>query len=125
MDPDHRVSPAGSPLTPLDLVSIAGRLGESLCDTWLRITPYLALEVGEPSVTHVPDIVPRWQDLAVLSEGFDGKLPAIGGQVTPERLVACAGAVGETAEWVRERLTVYADMFGLDLTPVAEHEDGG
>ncbi|MFJ1782375.1 caspase family protein [Streptomyces anulatus] len=125
MDPDHRVSPARSPLTPLDLVSIAGRLGESLCDTWLRITPYLALEVGEPSVTHVPDVVPRWQDLAVLSEGFDGKLPAIGGQVTPERLVACAGAVGETAEWVRERLTVYADMFGLDLTPVAEHEDGG
>ncbi|WP_257138681.1 wHTH domain-containing protein [Streptomyces sp. rh34] len=124
VDPGHRVSPVGSPLTALDLVSIAGRIGEPLSDTWLRVTPYLALEPGEPTITHVPAIVPRWQDLAILSEGFDGKLPAIGGQVTPKRLLACAGAVGETAEWVRERLAVYADMFGLDLTPVAEHEDG-
>ncbi|MBT2900878.1 caspase family protein [Streptomyces sp. McG3] len=125
VDPGHRVSPAGSPLLPLDLVSIAGHLGESVASTWRRITPYLALEQAEPSIPHVPDVVPRWQDLAVLSEGFDGRLPSIGGPVTPERLVACAQAVGETAEWVRERLVAYADMFGLDMTPVAEHENGG
>lgn len=50
-------------------------------------------------------------------------LPSITGPVTPERLLACAEAVGETTEWVRERLNAYADMFGLNMTPV-EHEDG-
>lgn len=50
-------------------------------------------------------------------------LPSITGPVTPERLLACAEAVGETTGWVRERLNAYADMFGLNMTPV-EHEDG-
>ncbi|MEV7490219.1 caspase family protein [Streptomyces anulatus] len=123
LDPGYRVSAAGSPLVPLDLVSIAGRLGESVSATWQRLIPYLALEQAEPAVTRLADVVPRWQDLAVLSEGLDGMLPAIAGPVTPERLLACAEAVGETTEWVRERLNAYADMFGLNMTPV-EHEDG-
>ncbi|WAZ23020.1 hypothetical protein STRCI_004332 [Streptomyces cinnabarinus] len=42
VDPAYRVSEPGTPLLPLDLVSIAGRLGESVRHTWQRrITPYL------------------------------------------------------------------------------------
>ncbi|MFF7727828.1 caspase family protein [Streptomyces sp. NPDC008001] len=120
----HRVSTIGSPLVPLDLVSIAGRLGESVWDTWQRrITPYLALEGSLPSITEVPDVVPCWQDLAILSVGLDGRLPAVSGSVSRERLETCARAVAETEEWVRERLAAYAGMFGLGLEPGREQEE--
>ncbi|WP_369357496.1 caspase family protein [Streptomyces sp. cg2] len=114
VDPVYRVSVPGSPLLPLDLVGIAGRLGESVRQTWQqRITPYLALEETLPKITDVPDIVPSWQDLAILSEGLDGKLPALTGPVRQDRIEKCARAVGETSEWVRRRLELYAGMFGL------------
>ncbi|MEV5841199.1 caspase family protein [Streptomyces sp. NPDC051985] len=116
VDPQYRVSGPGSPLLPLDLVGVAGRLGESVRDTWRqRITPYLALEEAPPEVTDhaVPDTVPGWQDLAILSTGLDGKLPALVGPVRQEWIDRCARAVGETPEWVRQRLGVYAGLFGL------------
>ncbi|MER7985081.1 caspase family protein [Streptomyces noursei] len=121
VDPAYRVSEPGTPLLPLDLVSIAGRLGESVRHTWQRrITPYLAFEETPPSITDVPDVVPGWQDLALLSEGLDGKLPALTGPVRQDRIEHCAQAVGETPEWVRGRLEMYAGLFGLQLKCAAE-----
>ncbi|WP_172387412.1 caspase family protein [Streptomyces sp. MNP-20] len=121
VDPAYRVSEPGTPLLPLDLISIAGRLGESVRHTWQRrITPYLALEETPPSITDVPDVVPGWQDLALLSESLDGKLPALTGPVRRDGIEHCAQAVGETPEWVRERLEMYAGLFGLQLKCAAE-----
>ncbi|MGW3464404.1 wHTH domain-containing protein, partial [Streptomyces olivaceoviridis] len=121
VDPVYRVSEPGTPLLPLDLISIAGRLGESVRHTWQRrITPYLALEETPPAITDVPDVVPGWQDLALLSESLDGKLPALTGPVRQDWTEHCAQAVGETPEWVRERLEVYAGLFGLQLKCAAE-----
>ncbi|MFG2130909.1 caspase family protein [Streptomyces sp. NPDC048751] len=121
VDPAYRVSAPGSPLLPLDLISVAGRLGESVQHTWQRrITLYLALEEVPPSISEVPDVVPGWQDLAILSEGLDGKLPALTGPVGQERIERCARAVGEPPEWVRQRLEVYAGLFGLRLERAAE-----
>ncbi|WP_381552793.1 caspase family protein [Streptomyces eurythermus] len=118
VDPAYRVSPPGSPLLPLDLVGIAGRLGESVRHTWRRrVTPYLCLEEVPPSITGVPDVVPGWQDLAILSAHLDGRLPQVTGPVGPDRIERCARAVGGTPEWVRGRLEVYADMFGLRFEP--------
>ncbi|MFE9251722.1 caspase family protein [Streptomyces sp. NPDC007088] len=120
-DPAYRVSEPGTPLLPLDLVSVAGRLGESVRHTWLqRVTPYLALWETPSPITGVPDVVPGWQDLAILSEGHDGQLPALSGRVGRDRLERCARAVGETPEWVRGRLEIYADMFALRLEGAAD-----
>ncbi|MEV5143446.1 peptidase C14 [Streptomyces sp. NPDC052727] len=125
VDPAYRVSEPGAPLVPLDLVSIAGRLGESVRHTWQRrIEPYLALEETPPSITEVPDVVPSWQELAILSEGHDGKLPALTGRVGRDRLERCARAVDETPEWVRQRLKTYAGMFALRLEDTANEGDG-
>ncbi|MEU9072841.1 caspase family protein [Streptomyces sp. NPDC048306] len=124
VDPAYRVSEPGTPLLPLDLVSIAGRLGESVRRTWQRrITPYLALQEASPSITDVPDVVPGWQDLVILSEGHDGKLPALTGQVGQDRIERCARAVDETPEWVRRRLEMYAGLFALRLERAAEKEE--
>ncbi|CAL9302826.1 HD domain-containing protein [Streptomyces sp. SudanB182_2057] len=118
VDPAYRVSPPGTPLLPLDLVGIAARLGESVRHTWQRrVTPYLALEEVPPSITGVPDLVPGWQDLAVLSAHLDGRLPQVTGPVGRDRIERCARAVDETPEWVRGRLEVYAEMFGLQVEP--------
>lgn len=116
VEPAYRVSEPGTPLLPLDLVSIAGRLGESVRHTWQRrIAPYVALEETPPSITDVPDVVPGWQDLVLLSEGLDGKLPALAGPVRQGRIEHCAQAVDETPEWVRGRLEMYTGLFGLQL----------
>ncbi|MFD9907352.1 caspase family protein [Streptomyces sp. NPDC059063] len=120
VDPAYRVSAPGSPLLPLDLVSVAGRLGESVRHTWRRVVPYLALEATPPPFTDVPDAVPCWQDLAILSECLDGTLPALTGPVGQDRIEHCARAVGEPPEWVRQRLEVYAGLFGLRLAPAGE-----
>lgn len=123
VDPAYRASGPDEPLVPLDLVSIAGRLGEPMARTWQRITPYLALEPEPSLITIAPDLLPLWQDLAILSEGLDGMLPAVSGRITPERLAFAAAGVGESPEWVRERLRLYAEMFGLELPPVDEDND--
>ena len=121
VDPAYRLSAPGSPLQPLDLVSVAGRLGESVQKTWQRrITPYLALEGTSPSIGDVPDVVPGWQDVAILSERLDGKLPALNGSVGLDRIEHCARAVGETPAWVQARLETYAGLFGLRLERAAE-----
>ncbi|WP_435650986.1 HD domain-containing protein [Kitasatospora purpeofusca] len=117
LDPAHRVSPPGAPLVPLDLLSIACRLGEPLDRAWQRISPYGVLEDRRTRFENVPPVQPCWQDLAILSVGLDGRLPGLTGPVTPERLAFAAEGVGETPAWVRARLALYAELFGLDLPP--------
>ncbi|GHC82563.1 HD domain-containing protein [Streptomyces flavofungini] len=114
---DHRVSAPGTPLVPLDLLSLAGRLGEPVIRTWERIAPYLPLEAAPPALdpAAIPAELPRWQDLIVLSVHADGALPALGGRVTPEEIRFAADAVGESADWVEDRLGRYAALFGLEL----------
>ncbi|WP_369239295.1 caspase family protein [Streptomyces sp. R21] len=116
---EHRVSAPGEPLCPLDLVSLAGRLGEPLDRTWRRIVPYLPLEPAPrpplaPSGA-IPAVLPLWQDLILLSVHADGVLPALRGPVTAEHVRFVAHAVDESEEWVRERLGLYADLFELEL----------
>ena len=123
LDPEFRVSSPGTPLVPLDLVSIAGRLGESVSSTWQRITPYLSLEPESSPMIGIPDILPLWQDLVILSEGLDGMLPAVQSLVTPERLAFASASVGKSPEWVRNRLEHYSGLFGLELPPMAESEE--
>ncbi|GAA2102651.1 hypothetical protein GCM10009801_76870 [Streptomyces albiaxialis] len=111
----NRVTPPGEPFTALDLVSIAARLGEPVSAAWRRMEPYACLGV-RTSVTHIPDVLPRWQDLALLSTHLDGMLPAVTGEVSGAHIAFAAEGVEETAEWVRERLRVYAAMFELEVT---------
>lgn len=118
LDPELRVSAPGAPLVPLDLVSVAGRLGEPVARTWRRLSPYLALEAAPPRIGEVPDVMPVWQDLALLTEGLDGMLPAVSGLVGPEHVARAAAAVRETPAWVRARLELYATAFGFRLAPV-------
>ncbi|MDX3241413.1 caspase family protein [Streptomyces sp. ME18-1-4] len=110
---DHRVTSEDDPYCALDLVSIAGRLGEPLPRTVERITPYLPL-CAEPRVLPpVPDILPRWQDLALLTKNLDGMLPALQGRVSRSHVRRAAAATGESEEWIAERLRLYAAMFDL------------
>ncbi|MEU7136463.1 caspase family protein [Streptomyces sp. NPDC046261] len=116
LEEGHRVSPVDTPLVPLDLVSMAGRLGEPVAGTWLRIEPYLPLQPAPRfSVTDLPDVTPLWQDLALLSVHLDGLLPALSGRVSAAHVSFAAGEVGESPAWVWQRLELYANLFGLEL----------
>ncbi|MFG3256505.1 caspase family protein [Streptomyces sp. NPDC048172] len=110
----HRVSAPGEPFCALDLVSIAARLGEPVSAAWRRMEPYACLGV-RTDVAHIPDVLPLWQDLALLSTHLDGMLPAVTGRVTDAHIAFAAEGVEETADWVRERLTAYAAMFELEV----------
>ncbi|QTD97417.1 HD domain-containing protein [Streptomyces cyanogenus] len=113
---EHRVSAPGEPLCPLDLVSLAGRLGEPVDRTWGRIAPYLPFEPApDLPADAVPAVLPLWQDLILLSRRADGALPALEGRVDAEHLRFAAHAVGESEGWVRERLALYAGLFRLEL----------
>ncbi|WP_116214842.1 HD domain-containing protein [Streptomyces olivoreticuli] len=118
----YRVSPPSGPLEPLDLVSIAGRLGENIGRTWARIAPYAPLGPA-PDIPHAPDLVPLWQDLAILSVHLDGRLPALAGRVPPRHVTLVARETEETEAWVTARLRLYARMFTLDLTALPAPED--
>ncbi|MFF3331971.1 caspase family protein [Streptomyces sp. NPDC002888] len=120
LDTDHRVAPEDAPYCPLDLVSIAGRLGEPLPRTVGRIAPYLPLCRATTVLPPVPDVIPRWQDLALLTQAFDGMLPALEGRVSERHIGLAAEATDESEEWITDRLRLYATMFGLVLD-----ENGG
>ncbi|WP_369239301.1 caspase family protein [Streptomyces sp. R21] len=121
---EHRVSDTDIPPTPLDLVSIAGRLGEPITDTVRRITPYLPFWSDDAELPPVPDAIAHWQDLALLTRHFDGQLPAVSGRVTLHHIECAARAVGETEKWVRDRLHLYAAMFELDVEgPAVDAEE--
>ncbi|MCX4813420.1 caspase family protein [Streptomyces sp. NBC_01239] len=99
-------------LTALDLLSIAGTLGETISQTWLRIQPFLPL-MPSTDILHAPDIVPIWQDFVILSVDRDGLPPALNGELLEEDIRNMASVVGETEDWVRNRLRRYAKMFDL------------
>ncbi|MHC5902964.1 HD domain-containing protein [Streptomyces sp. S6] len=115
LDETHRVTPPTSPYTPLDLLSIAARLGEPLPRTAARITPYLPLTETPTPLPTTPDLIPLWQDLSILTRHLDGLLPALEGQVTHQHIQFAAEATGMTETWVTNRLSLYADMFNLTL----------
>ncbi|MFG2605352.1 caspase family protein [Streptomyces sp. NPDC048514] len=125
----HRVSRRQDPYHPLDLVSIAGRLGEPLPRTVARIAPYLPLCPVPGVLPEVPDVIPLWQDAALLTQGCNGLLPALEGTVTAAQVRLAAQATGESEAWVRARLRLYATMFGLAGDALqdngAEDERGG
>ncbi|MEU6917038.1 HD domain-containing protein [Streptomyces olindensis] len=110
----HRVTEENAPYVPLDLVSIAGRLGEPIPRTVDRIAPYLPLcPVATVLPDVVPDVVPLWQDLTLLTQFFDGLLPAVQGRVTSRHIRRAAEATGESEAWITQRLRLYAEMFEL------------
>ncbi|WP_030560375.1 HD domain-containing protein [Streptomyces aureocirculatus] len=111
---DQWVSREGE-LCALDLVSIAGRLGEPVPDTLRRIAPYLPMLPAPVQLPPPPDTIPLWQDLAILSEHLDGRLPALTGRVSARHIARAADAVDEPEPWVTARLREYATFFSLDL----------
>lgn len=115
LSPDHRVTAEDSPYTPLDLVSIAARLGEPVSETVRRISPYLPLCPTSGALPPAPDTIPCWQDLILLTQHFDGLLPAVQGQVTARHIRLAAEATGESEAWIRARLRLYATLFGLEI----------
>ncbi|MBT2490127.1 caspase family protein [Streptomyces sp. ISL-96] len=120
---EFRVSAPGEPLGPLDLVSVAGRLGEEVSRTWSRIAPYLPLEPETGLVAvPLPDVLPLWQDLSLLSVHADGQLPARHGRVTADDAAFAAQAVGESESWVVDRLHRYAELFELNLKDLEHHD---
>ncbi|MGA5196930.1 HD domain-containing protein [Streptomyces exfoliatus] len=132
LDSQHHVSPEGKPLHPLDLLSVAARLGEGVGTTWRRVEPYLVLraplwESPPPRLSEVSETVPGWQDLIVLSAHGDGMLPALHGRVDAERIAFAARATGESRARTTERLRHWAPLFGLELetpkTPEGHDED--
>ncbi|MFE0535538.1 caspase family protein [Streptomyces nigra] len=121
---DHRVTEPDSPYSPLDLVSIAGRLGEPLPRTVARITPYLPLCPSASVLPDVPDVIPLWQDLALLTHGLNGVLPVVEGRVPRQHIALAAEAVDESEEWVVGRLRRYAAMFELAIDENgSDHDD--
>lgn len=121
LEGDFRVTKRNEPLVALDVVSIAGRVGESISQAWQRIKPYLPLG-PEPEVTVFPDVLPLWQDLIILSRYLNGLLPALAGKVEPEHVAFLAHELEESESWVWGRLRLYAEMFDLDLSLMPEKE---
>jgi hypothetical protein len=67
-------------------------------------------------------VVPCWQDLILLSLQYTGRAPALSGAVTAERIAVTARELGETTQWVYDRLALYAPLFALTLpTDVPAH----
>ncbi|MFD8718466.1 caspase family protein [Streptomyces sp. NPDC059629] len=124
LSPDQRLSAPDSAYTPLDLVSIAARLGEPVSETAHRIRPYLSLLPEQTALPAPPrtDGVPCWQDLTLLARHLDGRLPAIEGTVSQRHIALAAEATREDEEWIRDRLHLYAEMFGLTV-PDPDVED--
>lgn len=107
--------PRQSPtLTPFELVAVAARAGRTVREVYDRLRCYepLGIVVDTPEA---PDELPRWQDLILLSEGLNGRAPAVSGTVSPERIAALAGELDTDTTWITDRLALYAPMFGLRI----------
>ncbi|MFD8261951.1 caspase family protein [Streptomyces griseoluteus] len=105
--------PRESPiLTPFEIVAVAARAGRRVREVYERLRCYepLGIVVDAPEA---PDELPLWQDLILLSEGLNGRAPALSGPVPPERIAALARELDTDTTWVADRLARYAPMFGL------------
>lgn len=125
LSPDQRLSDPASPYTPLDLVSIAARLGEPVSDTVRRIAPYRPLFPTPDVLPAIPctDTIPCWQDLTLLTRHFDGRLPAVEGAVTRRHITLAAEATRESEAFVRDRLRLYAGMFQLTVPDIEDQSE--
>ncbi|MEU4798879.1 caspase family protein [Streptomyces sp. NPDC023327] len=106
---------SGRPVTPLDLVRAAARFGWPLDRAWDRLARYrpfgLELTMERPDMA----MVPRWQDLILLTSHFTGRAPAVAGEITARHIAVAAREVEESTPWVRDRLALYAPLFGTTL----------
>ncbi|MBC3843040.1 hypothetical protein GXW82_31235 [Streptacidiphilus sp. 4-A2] len=89
-------------------------MGESVAMIWGRITPYLSMLPSMPPMSP-PELVPLWQDLAILTVGLNGMPAAVTGTVGNEHIRFAAQGVKESEDWVRGRLELYAELFGIQL----------
>ncbi|MFK4071407.1 caspase family protein [Streptomyces sp. NPDC029674] len=105
----------GGPVTPLTLVRVAARFGWPLNQAWDRLALYrpfgLELTMERPEMT----VIPRWQDLILLTSRYTGRAPALTGQVPPRHIAVAAREVEETTHWVCDRIALYAELFALTL----------
>ena len=104
-----------SPIRPLELVAMAARLGRTVQRVHERLRRYEPLGVVL-DIPDAPDTLPLWQDLVLLSEGLNGREPALQGAVSADQVASLARELDTDSAWVTERLRVYADMFQLDVT---------
>ncbi|BDH06718.1 HD domain-containing protein [Streptomyces seoulensis] len=105
--------PRKSPIiSAFEIVAVAARAGRRVREVYERLLCYapLGIVVDAPEA---PDELPRWQDLILLSEGLNGRAPAVSGTVPPERIAALSRELGTDSAWVTERLALYAPMFDL------------
>lgn len=116
-DPDAKEPVPVSSLTPLQLLFAAARLGRPVKQVHRRLAHFehFGLTVR---ASGVPDVVPQWQDFILLTEGLDGREPALSGEIDSGRIDALAAEVAADPAWVHERLDAYAEMFGLSLPDV-------
>ncbi|TLS41404.1 hypothetical protein FE633_36225 [Streptomyces montanus] len=110
------------PVGPLDLLRVAARFGWPMDRAWDRLALYLPfgleLQVSRPEL----DIIPGWEDLILLTEQYTGRAPALSGEVTAERIAVAARELERPTHWVRDRLALYAQLFGLALPQVCPAE---
>ncbi|MFF7341304.1 caspase family protein [Streptomyces sp. NPDC008163] len=112
------------PLTVVRFGLVLGRTPRSVHRMLAAYRPFgMVLEFPEPD----EDMgVPLWEDPVILSFAGDGQTPALRGAVGERRITWCAEAIGRPGdtEWVRERLRMYAPMFGLKIqNPPARNEE--
>lgn len=111
-----------SPFGPLELLAVAGRLGQPVRTVYERLRLYEPLGVVV-DVPEAPDTLPLWQDLVLLSEGLNGREPALQGIVTGAQIDALARELDTDREWVAARLHTYSAMFNLQLMEEPTEDD--
>ncbi|MGW2227511.1 wHTH domain-containing protein [Streptomyces formicae] len=124
---DHRPTPHDTALfkndliggdrrvTPIGLVRVAARFGWPVDQAWDRLALYrpfgVELAMERPEMTSVP----CWQDLILLTSRYTGRAPVLAGEVPSRHIAVAAREVEESPRWVRDRLALYAPLFGLAL----------
>jgi hypothetical protein len=109
---------------PLHLVQTAGRFGWTLSQTHQRfaqLTP-IGLRLDYPQV-ELPDEIVYWHDILALTTHFDGQEPVISGRIEWSYLEHAAEQIFDVrpdeipakAAFLRDRLTLYARLFELEL----------
>ncbi|MDQ0778152.1 hypothetical protein QF026_006618 [Streptomyces aurantiacus] len=103
------------PAGPLELLRVAARFGWRIDHAWDRLAVYRALGLELLAARPEFDAVPTWEDLILLTEHCTGSAPALGGQVTAERIAVTARELERPTRWVHDRLDLYAALFGFAL----------
>ncbi|MFR0356059.1 wHTH domain-containing protein [Streptomyces sediminimaris] len=123
MDMDLQTPRPPSAVQALELVTMAARIGRSVRAVYELLRRYEPFGVVV-DVPDAPDVLPVWQDMVLLSEGLNGRGPALHGTVSTDRVEALARELGTDRSWVARRLRIYAPMFGLQFTTSTEEPSG-